>query len=193
MRCRGGSSPVSADASSSWRDGTSGKSALLADAAEQAAEFNVLRGLGWSRRSSWPSPPSTSCCGRCWTAWSGCPARRPTRLRGAFGLVDTEVNRFLVEVGVLTLLSELAAEQPVLCLVDEAQRLDSASADALVFMGRRLQAEPIVVLLAARDDEVRQFDAPGLPSLGWAGWIPRRPGGCWTPSSARWPRRSVIG
>jgi hypothetical protein len=104
------------------------------------------------------------------------PGPQADALRGAFGLVDTEVNRFLVEVAVLSLLSELAAERPVLCLVDDAQRLDSASADALVFVGRRLQAEPIVVLLAGRDDEVRQFDAPGLPSLGLGGLDPEAAG-----------------
>ncbi|HTF59926.1 MAG TPA: hypothetical protein VK713_08470, partial [Actinomycetes bacterium] len=68
-----------------------------------------------------------------------------------------------------SLLAEVAEERPLLCLVDNAQWLDRASAEALVFVARRLHAEPIVLLLAARDDDVRQFEAPGVPSLRLGG------------------------
>jgi hypothetical protein len=108
--------------------------------------------------------------------------------RGAFGLVYVQVNRFLVELGVLGLLAEVAGEQLVLCLVDGAQRLDRASADAPVFVGRRLVAEPIVLLVAARDDDLRPFDGPGLPALRLEGLDPWGPGSCWRRRPASWPR-----
>jgi len=70
---------------------------------------------------------------------------------------------------VLNLLAEAAVESPVLCIVDDAQWLDSPSADALTFVARRIQAEGIAMLFAARDDPLRPFAAPGLPQLHLTG------------------------
>jgi hypothetical protein len=92
------------------------------------------------------------------------PAPQASALRGIFGLADTP-NRFLVELGVLGLLAEVAAERPLLCLVADAQWLDRALAEVLVSVARRLAAEPIVLLVAACDTTLRQFHAPGLPEL----------------------------
>jgi hypothetical protein len=61
-------------------------------------------------------------------------------------------DRFLVGLGVLSLVAELAEDRPVLVLVDDAQWVDRASADALVFAARRLYAERAAVLAAARDE-----------------------------------------
>jgi hypothetical protein len=62
-------------------------------------------------------------------------------LRAAFGLTDGATpDRFLIGAGTLTLLTELADERPVLCLVDDAQWLDQESVDALLFAARRFQA-----------------------------------------------------
>jgi DNA-binding CsgD family transcriptional regulator len=68
----------------------------------------------------------------------------------------------LIGLALLSLLSEVAEERPVLCVVDDAQWLDSASAQAMAFAARRLLAESVVVLFAAREpgDELR-----GLPEL----------------------------
>jgi hypothetical protein len=74
-------------------------------------------------------------------------------------------DRFLVAVGVLSLLAEVAEAAPLLCVVDDAQGLDQASADALTFTARRLEAEGVVLLFATSDSDVRRFQAPGLPEL----------------------------
>src|SRR5262249_48879698 len=68
-------------------------------------------------------------------------------------------------VGVLSLLADAAEQRPLVCLLDDAHWLDQASADALVFAGRRLGAEGVGMLFAARDAELRGFDASGLPEL----------------------------
>ncbi|GAA4063757.1 LuxR family transcriptional regulator [Nonomuraea soli] len=98
------------------------------------------------------------------------PPRQGAALRGAFGLgaghrgaAPDEVagDPLLVGLAVLTLLSEVAEERPLLCLVDDAHWLDQASAQALGFAARRLEGEGVVMLIAARDT----FAADGLPCL----------------------------
>ncbi|MEU7576464.1 hypothetical protein AB0B50_02515 [Streptomyces sp. NPDC041068] len=65
----------------------------------------------------------------------------------------------------LPLLADLAEEQPLLCVVDDAHWLDKASAEALLFAARRLDAEGVVMLFAARDTYAPPFPAPGLDEL----------------------------
>ena len=72
----------------------------------------------------------------------------------------------------LTLVSEVSAGEGLLCLVDDAQWLDGPSADALMFVARRLDAEGVVLLFGARDDAQRNFIAAGLPELRLAGLEP---------------------
>jgi DNA-binding NarL/FixJ family response regulator len=85
-------------------------------------------------------------------------------------------DRFLVSLAALTLLAEAAERQPLLCLIDDAQWLDDASSDTLLFVARRLEVEGIVMLFAAREGEVRRFEAPGLPELRLAGLEPAAAG-----------------
>jgi hypothetical protein len=146
-----------------------GKSALLADAAERPGDLRVLRAAGAGTEAELAFAGLQQLLRPVLDRLSRLPAPQADALRGAFGLVDAEASRFLVELGVLSLLAEVAEERPLLCLVDNAQWLDRASAEALVFVARRLHAEPIVLLLAARDDDVRQFEAPGVPSLRLGG------------------------
>jgi hypothetical protein len=98
------------------------------------------------------------------------PDLQARALNGALGLaLRTGDDRFLISVACLSLLSELAERRPVLCLVDDVQWLDSPAADALLFVARRLDAERIVMLFAARDADGRSFTAPGLPTLELGG------------------------
>ena len=101
------------------------------------------------------------------------PEPQAAALQGAFGLRQRAgEDRFLISVACLTLLSELAETRPVLCLVDDAQWLDASSADALMFVARRLDAEGIVMLFAARDGGDRGFEGREIPELEVSGLDP---------------------
>ena len=94
------------------------------------------------------------------------PETQADALAGALGLAASlGSDRLLVSAATLSLLAAAAEEGPVLCLIDDAQFLDAASAEALVFSARRLAAEPVAMLFAVREGEARTFAAPGLPEL----------------------------
>src|SRR5262249_46810491 len=95
----------------------------------------------------------------------GLPGPQATALHGALGLIERgNQDRFLAGLAVLSLMSELAEDRPLLCLIDDAHWLDAASADALLFTARRLEAEGVVMVLAAREG-APLFAAPGLHDL----------------------------
>ncbi|MGW3345811.1 helix-turn-helix transcriptional regulator [Nonomuraea rubra] len=136
-----------------------GKSALLGYAAARADGMRVLRGGGVESESELPYAAAHQLLRPVAERLAAIPAGQAAALRAAFGLGEpVEGDRFLVSVAVLSLLSEVAEERPLLCLVDDAHWLDGASADALAFVARRLEAEGVVLLFAARDEE------PGIPS-----------------------------
>nr|WP_153426475.1 LuxR family transcriptional regulator [Streptomyces alkaliphilus] len=92
------------------------------------------------------------------------PEPQAAALRAVLG-TETEQrgpDRFLTGLAVLTVLADLAEDGPLLCLVDDAQWLDRATAEALLFAARRLTAEGVAMVLAGRDDD---FSAPGIPEL----------------------------
>ena len=145
-----------------------GKTALL-DAAEQmAAGARVLRVTGVESEAELPFAALHALLRPALDEAGALPARQAAALRGAFGMTQEAVaDRFGVGLGVLSLVAELAESQPVLLLVDDAQWVDRASADALAFAARRLHAERIAVLVAARDEPGETL--PGLPELRLGG------------------------
>ncbi|MFE1319644.1 LuxR C-terminal-related transcriptional regulator [Kitasatospora phosalacinea] len=144
-----------------------GKSALLGHAAERGGQrgMRVLRSAGVEGESELPFAGLHLLLSGVLDRIGSLPEAQAGALRGALGLQarPTTGDLFLAGLGVLTLLSELAAEQPVLAIVDDAHRLDAESLRVLLFAARRLGAERVAVLLAGREGEGP--DAPGLPEL----------------------------
>ena len=147
-----------------------GKSALLEDARERGSDMRVLSCAGVEAESALPFAALHQLLRPVLRHLEKVPPHQADALRGALGLAAARGDdRFLVYLAVLSLLAEAAEQRPLLCLVDDAHWLDDASADALVFVARRLDAEGIVLLFAAREGEAREFDAPELAELRLAG------------------------
>ncbi|MFI8931860.1 AAA family ATPase [Streptomyces sp. NPDC053474] len=148
-----------------------GKTALLDHAAERATDLRVLRGLGIESESELAFAGLHLLLGAHADRLDALPAPQARALRAAFGLdVDTQgaaADRFLVGLAVLSLLGEIAEERPLAVLVDDAQWLDQASAEALLFAARRLGSDPVALVFAVRDGH--PFAATGLPELRLAG------------------------
>ena len=144
-----------------------GKSALVDEAVARADGFLVLRGAGIEEESGLPFAGLHLLLRPALDRLQALPEVQADALRGALGLARARTaDRFLVGLAVLSLLAELAADQPLLCVVDDAQWLDRASADALLFAARRLDRESVVLLLCARTGA---FPAAGVPELPLAG------------------------
>jgi DNA-binding CsgD family transcriptional regulator/tetratricopeptide (TPR) repeat protein len=147
-----------------------GKTALLQYATKRAEGMRVLAGSGIEAESELPFAGLHQLLWPVLDRADDLPELQAAALRGAFGLSPDRVeDRFLVSVAVLGMLTAVADDEPLLCVVDDAHWLDSASADALVFAARRLQADPVALLFGAREGEARRFEAHGLPELGLAG------------------------
>ena len=132
----------------------SGKSALLEHVATDAKDFRILRCTGVESEAELPFAALHLLLLDCLDRLDSLPAPQAAALRAAFGLEEAPgVDRFFAGLATLTLLSEVAGDGPLLCLVDDAQWVDRASLDALIFAGRRLGAEGVVLLLAMRDGD----------------------------------------
>ena len=138
-----------------------GKSALLGDTAARASGFRVLRTAGLEAEAPLAFAALHRLLRPALDGLGGLPAPQRRALRVAFGEEEGDrLDPFLVSLGTLSLLTELSEAGPVLCLVDDLQWLDAASRDALLFVARRLLAEPVVIVFAARDDDTQPFPAP---------------------------------
>jgi DNA-binding CsgD family transcriptional regulator len=143
-----------------------GKSALLEDTRDRAADMHILSARGVESESELPFAALHQLLRPALGQLERIPPPQAAALRVALGLEAAPADqRFLVFAACLSLLSELAERRPVLCLVDDAHWLDIASADGFLFVARRLEAEGIVMLFAAREGDVRAFDAADIPSL----------------------------
>jgi DNA-binding CsgD family transcriptional regulator len=137
-----------------------GKTALLEEAALTATGMTVLSCAGVETEAEVPFAALHQLLRPALSHVDALPEVQGAALRAALGMSPTAGgDQLLVGVAVLSLLAELAEERAVLCLVDDAHWLDRASAQALRFVARRLQAEAIAVLFGARDE----FDPAGLP------------------------------
>src|SRR3954471_3966668 len=142
-----------------------GKSALLAYLVERAADCRIARAAGVESEMELPFAGLHQLCGPMLDRLDHLPAPQREALATAFGLsAGDPPDRFLVGLAVLSLLSEVAEDGPLLCVVDEAQWLDRASAQTLAFVARRLLAEAVGVVFAVREPSPTE-DLAGLPEL----------------------------
>jgi predicted ATPase len=119
-----------------------GKSALLQHVARQASDCRVAQILGVESEFELPFAALHQLCRPMLGALDALPEPQAGALRVAFGMAaGTVPDRFLVGLAVLGLLAEVAAERPLVCLVDDAHWLDEATCQVLGVAGRRMAAE----------------------------------------------------
>jgi DNA-binding CsgD family transcriptional regulator len=129
-----------------------GKTAVLDYAIEAGANFRVARTVGVEGEMELAFAALHQLCSPTLDLMERLPDPQRDALEVALGLsAGRPPNPFLVGLAVLNLLSEAADEQPLLCVVDDAQWLDRASARVLAFVARRLLAEKIAMVFAARE------------------------------------------
>jgi len=140
-----------------------GKSALLDHAVASAADLRVVRAAGVEPEMGLAFAGLHQLCGPALDRLGRLPGPQRAALETAFGQeAGPAPDRFLVGLAVLSLLSEAAGERPLVCVVDDAQWLDQASAQVLAFAARRLATESVLMLFAAREPGA---DLRGLPEL----------------------------
>ena len=140
-----------------------GKTVLLDYLAGRASGCRVARAAGVQSEMELAFAALHQLCAPMLDHAESLPVPQREALRTAFGLSAGPVpDRFLVGLAVLGLLSETAGERPLVCIVDDQQWLDHASAQALGFAARRLAADPVGLVFAAR---VPGEDVAGLPEL----------------------------
>jgi AAA ATPase domain len=146
-----------------------GKTALLEYLADRASRCRVLRVVGVQSEMELAFAGLHQLCAPLLDRLRVLPGPQQGALRTAFGISAGPVpDRFLVGLATLGLLAEAAEERPVVCLADDAQWLDRASAQALAFVARRLEAESVCLVFSARvaDGELAtlpELEIKGLP------------------------------
>src|SRR4051794_10278096 len=129
-----------------------GKTALLEHAVEAAPDFRVARAAGVESEMELAFAALQQLCAPMFDRLEHLPAPQRDALGVAFGLhAGDPPDRFLVGLAALSLLSEVAAEQPLVCVIDDSQWLDRASAQALAFVARRLLAESVALVFGTRE------------------------------------------
>lgn len=150
-----------------------GKTALLDHAAERSSGMRVLRVIGVESEASLPFSALHELLHPLLGSIDRLPGPQRRALRAALAMDDEAVrDRFAVYAAALGLLLVESEDLPVLCLVDDAHWMDGASADAMLFAARRLEAERVAVVFSARDPDPSPFLAPGLPVISVTGLPP---------------------
>jgi DNA-binding NarL/FixJ family response regulator len=140
-----------------------GKTVLLDYLAGQASACRVARAAGVQSEMELAFAGLHQLCAPMLNHLERIPAPQREALRVAFGVAaGPPPDRLFVGLAVLSLLSEVAGERPLVCLIDDEHWLDRASAQALGFTARRLAADPVGLVFAARDPGA---ELAGLPEL----------------------------
>lgn len=140
-----------------------GKTALLEYATDSASDLQVVRALGVESEMELAFAGLHQLCAPMLNRRLHLPDPQREALETVFGMnPGPPPDLLLVGLAVLSLMSDMAEERPLLCLVDDAQWLDRASAHALAFVARRLLAESVALVIATRE---QGGDFAGLPEL----------------------------
>ncbi|MGF0117145.1 LuxR C-terminal-related transcriptional regulator [Promicromonospora sp. Marseille-Q5078] len=150
-----------------------GKTALLGDASSPGAGMQVLHLDGYESESSMAYAAVERLTGVLREHLAEIPERQRLTLRVASGLADgPPPDRFLVGLGVLSLLAAASTRQGLLCAVDDAHLLDRESLDAFAFVARRLGAERVALTFAGRAENDLETVLRGVPVLRLGGLSP---------------------
>jgi DNA-binding NarL/FixJ family response regulator len=144
-----------------------GKTALLEYLVTSASDLRVVRAVGVESEMELAFASLHQLCAPLLDRIEELPAPQRRALETVFGLSDgTAPDRFLVGLAVLSLLAAEAEQRPLLCVVDDAQWLDRASALTLAFVARRLLAERVGFVFAAREPGLELQHLDGLDVRG---------------------------
>lgn len=142
-----------------------GKTALLNQCAEDASDFRIARISGVESELELPFAGLHQLCAPMMTEAGSLPAPQRDALRVAFGLIAGDPpDHFLLALALLSLVSEVGQKRPLLCLIDDAQWLDAASAQVFGVVARRLLGASVVMIFSVREPNSERQLA-GLPEL----------------------------
>ena len=144
-----------------------GKTALLEHLIASASDLTVVRAVGVESEMELPYASLHQVCGPLLDRLPELPAPQRQAMEVVFGLSAGEApDRFLVGLAVLSLFAAVGEQRPLVCVVDDAQWLDQTSALTLAFVARRLLAEPVGIVFAAREPGEELRHLPELEVLG---------------------------
>ena len=144
-----------------------GKTELVEAVVGAVAGMRIVRAAGVESEMELPYAALQQLCAPMLDRLERLPGPQRDALAVAFGLRAGEApERFLVGLATLSLMAEAAAERPLLCVIDDAQWLDRASAQALGFVARRLLAEPVALVVTTREPDGEFSRLPELPLGG---------------------------
>jgi DNA-binding CsgD family transcriptional regulator len=148
-----------------------GKSALLGYVSDRVADWQVARAAGVESEMELAYSGLHQLCAPMLDRVDRLPAPQRAAITTVFGLSDGDPpDQFLVGLATLTLFAEVAEHQPLVCIVDDVQWIDQASASILAFVGRRLLAERVAIVCAARTGAGDDILA-ALPTLELGGLV----------------------